>query len=311
MLASKYFKLTRTDKDDWFDVILDNDTELFLDPFLVFKEKAQFWQGAHDYIIFHFNHAFILIAEGNCNPKSLSYKKAIDLLIFREPKELCLGYTAQGTAGLGSGYGRHIATAISEAIGRGLLHPRHFEELGILNEGIGADRISDITCTILKRRLVEYTQEIANRHGIPMSLHRIYAAHFDEQRLRWESPEVQVPTNPYTQGPLLFVPRRFLRDLPTLNAEDWWNNYENEQLRTDVNYEIMERVDKATIVAAARQHPEAVRAWTQQKERQTATPYDFAGDPKGVWQWDAETEQFVQKHPINIARLIQRPTLLP
>lgn len=300
MLTSTHFKIARKNDDDWFDAILNADTKLFIDPFLIFKESKGFWSHAHDKIIKHFDRAFLLMAEGNLNPKSLAYKKAIDLLTFREPRELCLGYTAKGTQGAGGGlgYAKTMADAIVAAIQRGLKHPRHFEELGILNEGIGSDRISDIAATILKAELIQYTQKIAARHKIPLAKHRIYAGAFDEQRLRWDIAEIEVPTNPFTSKPFLFVPLRFLNDLPVLNPDDWWDSYENERLRQDMNYEIMGRVDKAKIVAAARKHPEMVRAWTKSKEGEKTPAYDFDRDPLGVWQWDAKTQQFADAHPL-------------
>src|SRR5439155_12229099 len=160
-------------------------------------------------------------------------------------------YTSHGTAGAGSGRGfaRLMAAAIADAIRRGLEHPRHFEELGILHEGIGADRISDATCTILKPKLIAYTQEVAKRHGLALDQHELYASGFDDARSRFTRGKVRVPTNPKTGGPLLFVPERFLAELPKLNAGDWWQYYENERLRTDFDYEVMGKVDKATIVA--------------------------------------------------------------
>src|ERR1044072_8353874 len=102
MLASSHFGINRTGAEVWFDATLDVDTELFVDPFAVFKETAGWWADAHDQMIQHFNRAFILIAEGNRNPQSLAYKKALALLEFKEPHELCLGYTAKGTRGSGS-----------------------------------------------------------------------------------------------------------------------------------------------------------------------------------------------------------------
>jgi len=98
MLASTYFGITREQGDDWFDPILNADTKLFVDPFLVFKELGP-WSNAHAAIIEHFNQAFLLIAEGNLSSNTLQYRKALALLLFREPKEFCLGYTASGTAG--------------------------------------------------------------------------------------------------------------------------------------------------------------------------------------------------------------------
>lgn len=302
MLASSAFKIARTEDDDWFDAIVDADTELFVDPFLLFKERKGFWAGAHDTIIQHFDLAFSLIAESGVNPKSLSYSKAVHLLTFKEPKEFCLGYTARGTRGSGGGAGhaRAIAEAIGNAIHRGLEHPKHFEELGIFNQGIGSDRISDITCTILKRRLIEYTREVAARHEIQLEEHFVFAASFDAARLRWTVERVALPTNPATGGPFIFVPERFLRDLPVLNAEDWWESYENTMLREDLNYEIIRKVDKKTIIEKARQNPESVRAWATAKESEAAMAYDFRRDPKGVWQWDIATSSFTQIHPIQI-----------
>lgn len=150
MLASSHFRINRKADDDWFDAILDADTELFVDPFLVFQEKVGFWADAHFRITRHFDTAFTLIAQSGLKRNALAYRKAVHLLAFKEPKELCLGYTATGTRGSGGGegYAESIAAAISDAIARGLQNPNHFEELGILNRGIGRDRISDVTCTI-------------------------------------------------------------------------------------------------------------------------------------------------------------------
>src|SRR6266576_472975 len=103
MLASAHFNIKKTDEDDWFDAIINADTQLFVDPFLIFRDKKPFWGQGHNEIIAHFDLAFRLIAEGNLEPASLAYRKAVDLLIFTEPKELCLGYTAKGTKGLGGG----------------------------------------------------------------------------------------------------------------------------------------------------------------------------------------------------------------
>jgi hypothetical protein len=35
------------------------------------------------------------------------------------------------------------------------------------------------------------------------------------------------------------VPERFLRELPSLDAQNWWEHYENERLRDDLNYEVL------------------------------------------------------------------------
>ena len=98
----------------------------------------------------------------------------------------------------------------------------------------------------------------------------------------------------------MFVPRRFLRDLPQLNKDDWWEYFEDEQLRDDLNYEVMGNVDKRTIVATARANMDSVRRWADDRERQPGEPYDFDADPKGVVQWEAAAADFTQSNPLAI-----------
>jgi hypothetical protein len=305
MLFSDAFNVERDAQDDWFDPILGSDTLLFIDPFLIFKEPSSSrWAGSHAKIIEYFDRCFRLIAEANCTPTALAYKKALSLLEFPEPQELCLGFTRTGTkgAGGGKGYARSIATAMVGAIQRGVLHLQHFEELGIFNEGIGADRISDITSTILKSDLVEYTQGICRRHGIPVSTFRLNGMVLDQTRLRLAPSTVDLPTNPKTGRPVILVPARFLRDLPQINDHDWWDFNENEELRTDLNYEIMGRVNKATIVAAARRHPERVAQYLAEKEREAPDPYDFSADPDGLHGWYAAARGFTSHNPIALSQ---------
>lgn len=55
MYFSEYFDITRTSVDDWFDPILDSDTKLFVDPFLIFQDLDAHWRDAHERLIDHFN----------------------------------------------------------------------------------------------------------------------------------------------------------------------------------------------------------------------------------------------------------------
>jgi hypothetical protein len=303
MLFSEAFDITPTKRDDWFDPILDTDTPLFIDPFLIFKEQGSSeWAGAHDQLIGHFDTCFHLIAEGNRNCASVPYKKALRLLTFPEPKEICLGYTKSGTGGAGGGkeYAKLIAEAMEAAIDRGLTDLKHFEELGILNEGIGPDRISDFTCNVLRARLITYTKRVVTRHRLSTRPVKIPGAAYDPRRVAWITEIHQLPWNPYNNRAVLLVPERFLRDLPTINADDWWDNYEAEQLRDDVNYAVMGRVNKKHIVATARRHIGRVTGWARAQESRPPDPYDLPADKNGVYQWDRATRSYVARHPITL-----------
>lgn len=304
MLFSTEFGIaSRSSDDDWFDTILNTDTRLFVDLFLIFKEPSDSpWATAHGRIVAHFDLCFQLIVQGNLNPASVPFKKALDLLSFPEPAELCLGFTSTGIRGSGSGrgYANLIASAMVDAVTRGVKELTHFEELGILNEGIGADRISDITCNVLKRDLIAYTQSICKKHNLPTRPCNVWAAGYDDRRLRWTSDEVELPWNVYTGNPVILVPKRFLRELPSINDRDWWSWYENERLREDFNYEVMGSVNKATIVETARQHPAYIDRWLSLREEAPATPYNFESDPHGVVNWDPATANYVNTRPLTL-----------
>ena len=109
------------------------------------------WSKAHDLLVAHFAHCYRLVARAR-GQQSLSAQAAHRLLTFPEPYEFGLGYTAASTRGSGGGSRQAltIADGIAVAVAAGLDEPDHIEEIGILNEGFGADRISDAALNVLK-----------------------------------------------------------------------------------------------------------------------------------------------------------------
>ena len=305
MKFSEHFQIQVTDDEDWFDPVLSLDTRLFLDPFLLYADESGHFIGSHKEVVSFFNCAFRKIAESGGNRHSVSWRKAESLLLFREVEEICLGYTGEGTSGSGSGakFAKTIAEALWEAVAAGITEITHFEEIGILREGIGADRISDATANLLRRRLSTYTIEICQRHSIPLNTRRYLRGSFDLQLERWRPLSVQLPINPYNRKPVLLIPRRYLRHLPTVNADDFWEycyTHENETIRTEFNYDISRRVSKAVIVQIARNHPNLRRRYIQSVEEAGAEPYDFSRDPKDLLNWYEATSKFVQDVPLTL-----------
>jgi hypothetical protein len=296
---SEAFKIHRGKADDWFDPHLTVDTELFVDPIQIVGAKG-LWKGAHDELVEHFGHCYRLVGIAT-GPNSISAKRARSLLSFSEPWEFGLGYTAVGTrgSGSGSGFARKLADGIAVAIAAGLVNPEHIEEIGILNEGFGADRISDATCNVLKARFIKYTQAIAKRHGVPVKGHKVKNARCDPENGRWFAEVVQLPTNPETDNPMILVPKRFLNDLPVLNADDWFDANLNDDLRNEFNWRVGQHVSKSVLVDIARRHPDRVRAWARsQASRPDLKGYDF-GDDRPV--------EFAQTHPIALLAVPQNP----
>lgn len=299
MRFTEAFGITRVSDDDWFDPHLTVDTKLFIDPLLLL-EAGGIWSTTHDELIAHFVHCYGLVARATSS-KSVSAQAARRLLTFPEPFELGLGYTAVGTRGSGAGdrFAARMADGIAVAIAAGLTRPEHIEEIGILNEGIGADRISDATANVIKGRLIAYTQEVARRHDIPLDTHKVRHARVSLDAARWHDEEVELPTNPATGRPIILVPEFILGGLPTLNADDWFDSHFNDDIRLSLNLKVGQAVSKSSIVAFARQRPERVREWARaQTSREDLMSYDFGGDPLGVVQWDREPARFAAEHPL-------------
>ena len=299
MRFSEYHGIQRTDQDDWFDPHLTVDTKLFIDPLLLLEAGGE-WAATHEELIAHFVHCYELVAKATGNT-SLSAQAARRLLSFPEPFELGLGYTAHGTKGSGAGdrFAERMADGIAAAIAAGLTKPEHIEEIGILNEGIGADRISDATANVIKGRLIAYTQAVARRHSLPLENHRVRHARVSLNSARWHDENVMLPTNPVTGHPIILVPEFLLNQLPTLNAYDWFDSHFNADIRLSMNLQVGQAVSKADIVAWARRHPDRVREWArEQTSREDLVGYNFAADPLGVVLWDKQPAEYAAEHPL-------------
>lgn len=305
MKFSETFKVTREADDDWFDPVLSIDTKLFLDPFLLYADEKGHFEGSHEEIIAFFNSVFQLIARSKGDRQSLLWKKAVATLVLPEVQEICLGYAGGGTGGSGSGpqLAATVAEAMWDAVQAGLTEITHFEEVGILREGIGADRISDATAAILRWRLGAYTADVCNRHGIPTEEFKYLRGRYNLADQRWEPLKLQLPRNLYNNKGVLLVPDDYLRELPTMNAEDFWDyavTNENETLRNEFNFDVAANVSKADIVAFARKHPGILTDYVSQREQRPSRPYNVKDDPRGLLQWYDAAKQYVGQHPLTL-----------
>lgn len=273
MLFSEYYNIHCMGDEDWFDPILTQDTLLFIDPFSVFKSNDDLFKDSYSAMMYFFQQAFELIAHAGGNKNNLSYKKAESMLTFPEVNAICLGYskTRRG-AGTGPEWAKTLTRNISSVISKGIVHISHFEELGIFCEGIGPDRLSDMTANLLKNSLITYTQRICNLHKIPMVKKRLQHANFDYNYKRWCDGEFLLPENPYKQNtPILLVPKNFLNVLPEINSNDFSDTMDlAERLRNDFNYEIDRNLDKEKIAQIAIEHYDWVEEYINIVEKREA-----------------------------------------
>lgn len=307
---SEVFELELDEQDDWFDPFLEADTRLFVDPFLVYADDEEHWAAAHGRLIDFFNMVLELVALSGFRRHSAHWRAAERLMVFPEPAEFCLGFAESSTAGAGSGRGLQagMLEGAKSSVQLGILAVEHFEELTLFESGIGADRIGDITCNVLKHEFVEYTQGVAARHDVPTESIRLRHATWNRDARAWLDRFVNLPRNPYSGRAILLAPRRFLRELPSVDPVDFWNwcwSNANEEIRGAFNYDIGRHVDGRTIARFARLNPHLAGKYLRHLEEQPKPPYDFERDPQWQVEWYAAGARFADQIPL--ARLATTP----
>lgn len=306
MLFSEIFNITIGNGDDWFDTILDADTKLFIDPFLLFQNTSPSFRGAHDKIIDFFNYAFKLAAESEPNQRNIKFRILKKMMRFSEVKEICLGYASKSIDGAGSGPGfaEDIVNAIYESIDMGIVSTSHFEDLGLFGRGIGRDRISDAAANIIKSDLISYTQKICEYHNIPTENFVVEHADFDGKRGRWIRKSELLPRNPYyTDRGIILVPMSFLNDLPTIDPLDFldfcWDN-KNEEVRDEFSFDIKSNINRDDIIRMAKMRRDWVAEYEKKTEKYKAKSYDFEADPLGLYNWYKEARAFAESKPLTL-----------
>ncbi|WP_207947900.1 hypothetical protein [Metallococcus carri] len=322
MRFSSAFGVTHGKKSPWFNPLLDQDTPLYVDPFLVFDDNKPLWAGAKQEVTDFFDAAARLIEQSKGNQNSLAYKKALELLRFPEPNEFCLGLSMGTPHGSGTGpkFAREVAGVLDLARQYG-----HIEDLAFIagfnlfTGGIGLDRISDILCNILKHRFIRYTQKVSKKLGVTMEPVTVKHPGWDRQRSRWlPDAKIELPKSPIGDGGVLLAPERFLKEIPTVTPDEFWRwaeVHEGHLLRQDFSYEIAQGLNQADrrVLARrfARKYPDKAADYLRLVAQMPHLPYDVEMDPKGLVFWRETGEAVGKASPITSADLPSRQQEFP
>jgi hypothetical protein len=184
-----------TDRDA-FDPILDLDTRLFIDPHLLKHTEIAELKGSYTKLQQHFRAIGKLLAASDTAGDAF-WRKADAMMKWPEVKGLCIGYSKEGTSGSGIGpdLRKRLLRTAKEIINKGKDDPELFELIGLLEDDFGSDRISDMTANIIKDDLAEFTKRVLTELDLDIS-----------EKLM-VSPQTGLPINPFTNKPLLLVPK--------------------------------------------------------------------------------------------------------
>jgi hypothetical protein len=274
-----------TNEDDWFDMTIELDSNFGVDPFLIYQDDSPAWGTAHESILLFFGMAFDCVRQADGNKNSVYWKMAEQLLLFPEPPEFCLGVSEKSPFGSGSGEAlqKEMLETIALALSRGRNSIPHMEYLDVLAGGIGLDRMGDMTCNILKRYFVQYTQGICARHEIPTQSILLHNADWDAESREWISKKERLPINPAYAAkrlPILLVPEAFIRDIPVASADGFWSFAAAlADLRTRFNIDLSKNATRQMKAALARQSFPLVDDYFEKLEHERHDSYPIDDDP--------------------------------
>jgi hypothetical protein len=300
--VSKVLKVSHKDLilQGAFDGFVDVDSRLYVDPHLLKGNRVPELARAYDRFHAHFQQVVKLLKiAGGDHP--IFRIQSVRMLTFPEIPNTGLGYAKDDTQGsaIGSGLASQLADLAKAIISAGVEDPEFFELLGLLQEGIGADRISDMTVAVILPDLLAYTTRVCTVLQIPTSSFII-----DHQ-------EYHLPRNPKNGQFIVLIPQQLLRDLP---VADSWSDIDlvsshNEDLRHRVNRIIGDtwrhatrRVSKAELRATLLKHPDLLKDLLEQYSKKPMTPYDFAADPAAQQLWYYLSQEEAGKNPLDLSK---------
>ena len=251
-----------------FDVSLINDLPMFIDPFLLFNSKNPEYQALHHEMI-----KYLKFVRDKSIDSALDKGNMQAWYIFKEIKQNWLGFSLSGNRGHGLGpdfaaaLHQNFNTAFKDFGEEDIPESPHFEKLTLFDEGVGRDNVSDFTTNLIKKFLLEYTQEFARQHIDP-ALTRKFAvarAYFNYNTETWVPKTYRLPA--FFDDFVLLTPEDLLtKDDLWINQRDLVGDYDeiidsisNVQLRAQINNYfshklniILERKEKKRREALAR-----------------------------------------------------------
>lgn len=237
---------------------VDEDIPLYVDPFLLWKSPSMQDNSLHLLITNSFNHLGYLISKGKED-------KALEILIrASECDEVGLGNSKTKT-------GKRIGEKLAQnVLNQFKLIPQlekngfvHFEEIQLLVDNFSKDRVSDIACNFIQSFLVDFTIEQSEKYGIPIEKVKLDNLYNPKTNTFGEE-ETHLPINPRTKTPILLIPKRWLKFIPWINTDDYFDRYYVKYIHNEGD----DFPDKVKLLDFNRHNYDIVKAYTAIKEKQ-------------------------------------------
>ena len=278
-----------------FDSYLGIDSLLHVDPARLRSTRIPELRGG--YKKFHEYFAKLLEMIAAAKRGDALERQAINKLIFPEIREAALGYSETSDAGRGvtQEIAKRLYATAKTIIDAGIKNPSIFELAVLFEEDFGADLLSDMTVFMLLEELSAFNKRVAEKLGLQTVTKTVHG-----------KSGTFIFSQANNKGVLL-IPNSILADLPL--AKDWTEidavcEY-NESLRKRVNELVqkawgkrVQRITKPQIKEVLLHHPELLRELLKNYAKAKAEPYDFEGDPRGIFIWHETSREYAKKNPL-------------
>ncbi len=250
---SKHFRINAPQSQlDFVDVSTDYDTQVYVDPYAI-EIKDDVWSGQCSEYIRSF---FLEVLAALRSNDSMRAQNLMSHL--HEPAETFLGvskFEPRGR-GVGSKQAAQIVSRIkkSQAFQTGVLSD--LSEVALFVERVGRDKISDLTTNVIRRKLIEYTQQQSELYGIDVQQYN-GPPMWDPLKKNWISRIVDLPH--IDDIPIMLVPKYTVRRVLSLNSQEFYNKQITDFLLAE-----HERA-ASSLVQALKAPPKATKADIREK----------------------------------------------
>lgn len=264
------------DTEGALDAFTDVDSKFHVDPRLLQYAKTIEFKESYTRLRKYFE-STIRLLEVSSGAGDRFYRQAFKRLVFPELPFAALGYSKSGIggSGIGPGIARRLVATAAEIVEAGIKEPDIFELVGLFEEDIGADRVSDMIISIILPDILAYTRRVAENLEVETTTFKARGEEFDLPYII-ELTSARKPR----RRPIIFLPKEVLRPLPV--AYDWDDiDYvcaHNREVRQRINHIIGDTWKKATSRNVSKRelrnvllhNPEAFRDLLSQYRKKTS-----------------------------------------
>ncbi len=269
---------SKLDEEGIFDTILDIDANYFINIKRIKDTKEKNFENSYERIQQFFRDIYKVLSN-TTDKNSTLYRQAVRLFNFPEINNIGLGYSK---GKYGSGFGPILAEKIisdaKEIIDAGNKDADLFQLIGLFEENVGPDRLSDMYSHLIYDDIINYTNEKNRILGIN-------AENYPEIKF-----ENGLLINPFKNKSVLLLPKDILHELPI--AKEWDDiNYVCSRIqciRDEMNSFVGDEWKRAStkekkdfIKEKIMKNEENFKAVISEYKVFSVEPYDFDNDSLG------------------------------